>query len=71
VDPAGQADPAAQASRAPAAEQTQAVTAGGVRVTRTAEPFSAPDINHICAQVDHRRGRSRRNVTGSNWNARS
>ena len=56
MDPAGQADPAAQAGRAPAAEQTESVARGGVRVIRTAAPFSAPDIDDICARVDDRRG---------------
>jgi len=61
VDPAGQAEP--ERARGPVAEtagapgqRTESVTRGGVRITRTAEPFSAPDIDRICAQVDGRRG---------------
>jgi len=37
-------------------DQTDFVTAGGVRVTRTAEPFSPSALADICAQVDDRRG---------------
>jgi anthranilate synthase len=62
VDPAaGQADPeraygpVAELSQEPG-QQTESVTRGGVRVTRTAEPFSAPDIDRVCARVDGRRG---------------
>ncbi len=35
---------------------TDFVTAGGVRVTRIAEPFSAVGPRQVCAQVDGRRG---------------
>jgi anthranilate synthase len=67
VDPAEPADPARtggpSAANGPTAvngqagrRQTESVTGGGVRVTRTEEPFSAPDTDHICAQVDSRRG---------------
>jgi anthranilate synthase len=47
VDPAGQA---AHQRRA------ESVTGGGVRVTRTEEPFRAEDIGQVCARVDGRRG---------------
>jgi anthranilate synthase len=67
VDAAEPADPARtggpSAANGPTAANghagqrvTESVTGGGVRVTRTEEPFSAPDIDHICAQVDRRRG---------------
>jgi anthranilate synthase len=65
VDPAGQADPAAgspaqangsAAGRAPGARRAESVTRGGVRVTRTEEPFDADDIDRVCARVDGRRG---------------
>jgi anthranilate synthase len=55
VDPAGQAAPQARSS-APARQQTESVTRGGVRVTRTAEPFGEAEIDRICAEVDGRRG---------------
>ncbi len=55
MDPAGQTD-AARASQAPGRQQTESVTRGGVTVTRIAEPFSAPDIDLVCARVDDRRG---------------
>jgi anthranilate synthase len=47
VDPAG---------RHEQHDRTDFVTAGGVRVTRTAEPFSPSALDEICAQVDERRG---------------
>jgi anthranilate synthase len=47
VDPVGQA---------PGRRRTESVTRGGVRVTRTEEPFDADDIDHVCARVDERRG---------------
>jgi anthranilate synthase len=46
-------DPAAQREQH---DSTDFVTAGGVRVTRTAEPFSPSALDDICAQVDERRG---------------
>ena len=46
-------DPAAQPEQH---DSTDFVTAGGVRVTRTAEPFSPSALDDICAQVDERRG---------------
>ena len=67
MDPAGQADPAAAGSPAqpngsvpagqvPGWRRAESVTRGGVRVTRTEEPFRADDIDQVCAQVDERRG---------------
>jgi anthranilate synthase len=66
VDPAGQADPATggpaqpngsvPAARQPGSKRAESVTRGGVRVTRTVEPFRADDIDQVCAQVDGRRG---------------
>jgi anthranilate synthase len=47
-----QVDPAAQHEH----DRTDFVTAGGVQVTRTAEPFSPSALDDICAQVDERRG---------------
>lgn len=41
---------------APRRTRTQSVTRGGVAVTRTAEPFSPPELDSVCAQVDQRRG---------------
>src|SRR5262249_1642947 len=35
---------------------TRYVTAGGVGITRTAEPFSPADLDAVCALVDRRRG---------------
>jgi anthranilate synthase len=55
VDPAGQPSQAVETGQAPG-QQTESVTRGGVRVIRTAEPFSAPDIDRVCARVDGRRG---------------
>jgi anthranilate synthase len=52
VDPAGQADQAT----APGTRRAESVTRGGVRVTRTEEPFRADDIDQVCARVDGRRG---------------
>ena len=56
MDPAGQAQAPAQASKASARQQTESVTRGGVAVTRIAEPFSEPEINRVCAEVDGWRG---------------
>ena len=56
MDPAGQGDLAAQARQGPARRQTESVTRGGVRVTRTEEPFRAEDIDLVCARADERRG---------------
>jgi anthranilate synthase len=47
VDPVGQA---------PGRRRAGSVTRGGVRVTRTEEPFDADDIDRVCARVDERRG---------------
>jgi anthranilate synthase len=51
-------DPAAEANQAAgtAAAVTDTVTAGGVRVTKTAEPFAEQDLDAICAQVERVRG---------------
>src|ERR1035437_9107372 len=46
-------DPAAQHDQQ---QRTDFVTAGGVRVTRTAVPFSPSALATICAEVDGRRG---------------
>ena len=46
-------DPAEQA---PGRRRAESVTRGGVRVTRTEEPFPADDIDRVCARVDDRRG---------------
>ena len=67
MDPAGQAAPAAAGSpaqpygsvpagQAPGWRRAESVTRGGVRVTRTEEPFRADDIDQVCARVDERRG---------------
>jgi len=42
VDPAGQA---------PGQRRYESVTRGGVRVTRTVEPFPADDIDQVCARL--------------------
>ena len=47
MDPAGQA---------PGQRRTESVTRGGVRVSRTEEPFRADDIGDVCARADARRG---------------
>ena len=47
MDPVGQA---------PGRRRAESVTRGGVRVTRTEEPFDADDIDSVCARVDERRG---------------
>jgi anthranilate synthase len=52
VDPAAEHDQAGAAG----AVVTHTVTAGGVRVTRTAEPFGEPVLGAICAQVEQVRG---------------
>jgi len=49
-------DPAAEADQAAAAAVTHTVTAGGVHVTRTAEPFTEPALDAVCAQVEELRG---------------
>jgi len=58
-------DPAASDQQAPAADRpgsspgtglTTFVTAGGVAVSRLAEPFPAADLDAICARADDRRG---------------
>ena len=54
-------DPALTPQQAPAAgrhgaAQTEFATAGGVAVTRLAEPFSPAELGQICAQADGRRG---------------
>ena len=46
-------DPAAQHDQQ---QRTDFVTAGGVRVTRTAVPFSPSALATVCAEVDGRRG---------------
>jgi anthranilate synthase len=46
VDPAGQAGQ----------RRTESVTRGGVRVARTEEAFSEPEVDRVCALVDGRRG---------------
>ena len=50
VDPAAEADPAAGAA------ETRTVTAGGVIVTRTAEPFDEQIVDTVCTQVEGQRG---------------
>jgi anthranilate synthase len=52
VDPAAEVDQAGAAG----AVVTETVTAGGVRVTRTAEPFAEQALEGICAQVERVRG---------------
>jgi anthranilate synthase len=49
-------NPAEQVDDAPSAARTRSVTAGGVGVTRTAEPFDEQILDRICAQVEQRRG---------------
>jgi anthranilate synthase len=49
-------DPAAEAEQAAGAAETRTVTAGGVIVTRTAEPFDEQILDTVCAQVEGRRG---------------
>ena len=46
-------DPAAQHDQQ---QRTDFVTAGGIRVTRTTEPFSPSALAAVCTQVDGRRG---------------
>jgi anthranilate synthase len=53
VDPAAEAN---QAAGAAGAAVTETVTAGGVRVTRTAEPFSEQALDTVCTQVERVRG---------------
>jgi anthranilate synthase len=52
VDPAAEADQAGPAGAA----VTETVTAGGVRVTRSAEPFGEQALDAVCAQVETVRG---------------
>jgi len=52
VDPAAEVDQAGAAGAA----VTETVTAGGVRVTRTAEPFGEQALDTICTQVERVRG---------------
>ena len=52
MDPAAEADQAGPAGAA----VTETVTAGGVRVTRTAEPFGEQALETVCAQVETVRG---------------
>ena len=49
-------DPAAQADQAAGAAETRTVTAGGVIVTRTAEPFDEQIVDTVCTQVEGQRG---------------
>ncbi len=49
-------DPAAEADRAAGAAETRTVTAGGVIVTRTAEPFDEQIVDTVCTQVEGQRG---------------
>jgi anthranilate synthase len=49
-------NPAEQVDDAPSGALTRSVTAGGVSVTRTAEPFDEQILDHVCAQVEQRRG---------------
>jgi anthranilate synthase len=49
-------DPAAEADQAAAAAETRTVTAGGVIVTRTAEPFDEQMVDTVCTQVEGQRG---------------
>jgi anthranilate synthase len=49
-------DPAAEADQAAGAAVRRTVTAGGVHVTRTAEPFDEPALDAVCQQVEGRRG---------------
>jgi anthranilate synthase len=51
-----QVNPAEQVDDAPSGARTRMVTAGGVGVTRTAEPFGEQVLDRICAQVEQRRG---------------
>jgi anthranilate synthase len=49
-------DPAAEADQAAGAAETRTVTAGGVIVTRTAEPFDEQMVDTVCTQVEGQRG---------------
>ena len=49
-------DPAAEADQAAGAAETRTVTAGGVIVTRTAEPFDEQILGTVCTQVEGLRG---------------
>ena len=49
-------DLAAEADQAAGAADVRTVTAGGVTVTRTAEPFDEQILDVVCTQVEERRG---------------
>ena len=49
-------DPAAEADQAAGAAETRTVTAGGVIVTGTAEPFDEQIVDTVCTQVEGQRG---------------
>ena len=49
-------EPAAEADQAAGTAETHTMTAGGVLVTRTAEPFAEHVLDTICTQVEGRRG---------------
>ena len=49
-------DPAAEADQAAGAAETRTVTAGGVVVTRTAEPFDEQILGTVCTQAEGLRG---------------
>jgi anthranilate synthase len=49
-------DPAAEEDQAAGTAETRTVTAGGVIVTRTAEPFGEQVLDSVCAQVEGLRG---------------
>ena len=49
-------DPAAEVDQAAGTAEIRTVTAGGVLVTRTAEPFDEQMLDAICTQVEGRRG---------------
>ncbi|HEY3034431.1 MAG TPA: anthranilate synthase component I, partial [Streptosporangiaceae bacterium] len=49
-------DPAAEIGQAAGTASTQTVTAGGVRVSRIAEPFDEQILDTICLQVEGLRG---------------
>ncbi|HYA51118.1 MAG TPA: anthranilate synthase component I [Streptosporangiaceae bacterium] len=53
MDPAAEVDQAAGPART---AETCTVTAGGVHVTRTAEPFDEQMLDTVCTQVEGRRG---------------
>jgi anthranilate synthase len=49
-------EPAAEAGQAAGTAETHTVTAGGVLVTRTAEPFGEQALDTVCRQVEGLRG---------------